>query len=139
MNNEDQRTDRYQQHGLMLVLTCVLSFAAFIFTIDISALGDEACNTIPRSMAAQQVEDAPAIPARQQSTPATQPMRAVLSEAIAAKLKANFPEGNNAGLSSFSNELAFSSSKPVEAANHARFLEISRSHSASARAPPRIV
>ncbi|NKX15966.1 hypothetical protein HGG75_07450 [Ochrobactrum pseudogrignonense] len=62
MNNTDQRTDRYHQHGFMLFVTCVLSFAAFMFAVDLSALGDEACRTVPKSMAAQQVEDAPAIP-----------------------------------------------------------------------------
>lgn len=88
-------------------------------------------------MAAHQVEDAPAIPARQQSTPATQPMRAVLSEVIAAKFKAVFSDGSNAALSSLSNEMAFFGTKLVGTANHARFLELSRSNYASARAPPR--
>lgn len=137
MNNTDQRTDRYHQHGFMLFVTCVLSFAAFMFAVDLSALGDEACRTVPKSMAAQQVEDAPAIPGRQQSTPATQPLRAVLAEAIAAKIKATYPDGNGAGLSAMPRDLAFFDAKPVESARTNAILRLSRSTYAPARAPPR--
>ncbi|MGC0053280.1 hypothetical protein ACNSPG_09480 [Brucella pituitosa] len=136
MNNRDQHTDRHRQHGFMLFVTCVLSFAAFMFAVDLSALGDEACRNTPKNMAAQQVADAPAIPARQQSTPAPQPMRAVLAEAVAAKTKATYPDGNGAGLSASPNELAFFDTKHVEAASATRFLRLSRSTYASVRAPP---
>lgn len=136
MNNKDQHTDRHRQHGFMLVVTCVLSFAAFMFAVDLSVFGDEACRNAPKNMAAQQVADAPAIPARQQSTPAPQPMRAVLAEAIAAKIKAAYPDGNGAGLSALPNELAFFGTKHVENASAIRGLRLSRSTYASVRAPP---
>lgn len=136
IKNRDQDTDRRHQHGLMLFVTCVLSFAAFMFAVDLSALGNEAFRNTPKNMAAQQVADAPAIPARQQSTPASQPMRAVLAEAIAAKIKATYPDENGTGLSALPNELAFFEAKPVEAVNAAKFLRLSRSTYASVRAPP---
>lgn len=121
----------------MLVVTCILSFAAFIFAVDLSSLADEAGRNTPKSMAAQQVEDAPALPARQQSTPAPQPMRAVLAEAMAAKIKAAYPDGNGPGLQARPNDLVFFEPKPVEAASASRFLRLSRSTYASVRAPPR--
>ncbi len=107
-----------------------------MFAVDLSALGDDACRNAPKNMAAQQIEDAPAIPARQQSTPAPQPMRAVLAEAIATKFKATSPDGDGAGLSALPSELAFFEAKPVEAASATTFLRLSRSTYASARAPP---
>lgn len=137
MNKADQRNDRYYQHGFMLVVSCVLSFAAFIFAVDLSAFSNEACRTAPKSMAAQQVEDSPAVPARQQSTPASQPMRAVLAEAIAAKIKAVHPDGNGAALYTLPYDLAFFEAKQVESATGKSFLKLSRSNFASARAPPR--
>jgi len=135
-NNKDQHTDRHRQHGFMLFVTCVLSFAAFVFAVDLSALGNEASRNTPKSMAAQQVADAPAIPARQQSTPVPQPMRAVLAEAIAAKIKAAYPDGNGAGLSVLPSDLAFFDTKPVEAAITNTILRLSRGTHASVRAPP---
>lgn len=138
MNNADQRTDRYHQHGFMLVVTCVLSFAAFLFAIDLSALGGEASRAIPGKMAAQQIDSAPALPTRQQSTPATQPMRAVLTDAIAAKIKAAYPHGNGDGIATFSSEIVVYDGQPVEAATSPHFLRLSQSSYASARAPPKV-
>jgi len=138
MNNADQRTDRYYQQGFMLVVTCVLSFAAFLFAIDLSALGGEASRAIPGKMAAQQVDNAPALPPRQQSTPATQPIRAVLTDAIAAKIKAAYPHGNSDGIATFSSEIVVYDGRPVEAATSPHFLRLSQSSYASARAPPKV-
>ncbi|MEJ5083011.1 hypothetical protein [Ochrobactrum sp. MYb379] len=139
MNNADQRTDRYYQHGFMLVVTCVLSFAAFLFAIDLSALGGETSRALPGKMAAQQIDSAPALPPRQQSTPATQPMRAVLTDAIAAKIKAAYPHGNGDGIATFSSDIVLYDGQPVEAATSPHFLRLSQSSYASARAPPAMV
>ena len=139
MNNADQCTDRYYQHGFMLVVTCVLSFAAFLFAIDLSALGGEASRGLPGKMAAQQIDSAPALPSRQHSTPATQPMRAVLTDAIAAKIKAAYPHGNGDGIAFFSIQIVVYDGQHVEAATSPHFLRLSQSSYASARAPPEMV
>ncbi len=138
MSNKDRRTVRYHQHGFMLIVTCVVSFAAFLFAIDLSALGGETSRALPGKMAAQQIDNAPAIPARQQSTPATQPMRAVLTEAIAAKIKAAYPLGNGDAIATLSHEIVFFNARPAEAAASSRFLRLSQSNHAFARAPPKI-
>jgi len=136
INKADQRAGRYQQHGFMLIVTCVLSFAAFMFAIDLSALSDDTCQPSSKNMAAQQVADTPAIPARQQSTPAAQPMRAVLAEAIATKIKAAYPHGNGAGLSTLSNAFAYLDAKSAEAPSITKPLQLVQINRASARAPP---
>lgn len=136
MNNKDQHINRSQQHGFMLVVTCALAFAAFVFAVDLSAFADKAGRNMPKSMAAQQVADAPALPARQQSTPAPQPMRAVLAETIAVKIKTAYHDGKGAGLQARPNQLAFFDAKPVEAAHTSKFLRVSKSTYAQVRAPP---
>ncbi|MEN5276489.1 hypothetical protein ABE527_06025 [Brucella sp. TWI432] len=136
MKNRIEHIDRYKQHGFMLFVTCVLSFTAFIFAVDLSALADDAGQNTPKSMAAQQVADAPAIPTRQQSTPAPQPMRAVLAQAAAAKIKAAHSNGKSAALAAQPNQLAFFDAKPVEAASASKFLRLSRSTYSQVRAPP---
>ncbi|MFD1199604.1 hypothetical protein ACFQ3K_14965 [Brucella gallinifaecis] len=137
MNHTDQRTDRYNRHSFMLIISCALSFAAFLFAVDLSALSSETCRAQAGTMAAQQLDKSPALPSRQQSTPAVQPIRAVLTELIAAKIKLSSPQGNGDTFIPFSSELVLSGGKPVEAATRLRFFTASPGHYACARAPPK--
>lgn len=129
------------QHGFMLLVACALSFTAFLFSVDFSALADEvSCiRPVKAAMAKVAIQGADGIPVRQQSTPAPQPMRAILVEAVAAKVKATYPDGNGSGLHAGPADLAFLDMEPAEWAGRLRPLGLSSRSDASARAPPRRV
>ncbi|APY14572.1 hypothetical protein GJU94_00595 [Brucella sp. 10RB9214] len=130
-----KKTEQDRQHGFMLFVTCVLSFTAFLFTVDFSSQAGDALNQ-PRGIAARQAEGSAAAPARQQSTPAPQPMRAILMEAIAAKIKTVWLGDGNAALLTKTAELHVSGNRSAEAAQIFQPLPASRGHFGSARAPP---
>ncbi|AEW17519.1 Hypothetical protein BSSP1_I0372 [Brucella suis bv. 2] len=103
--------------------------------MDFSSQAGDALNQ-PRGIAARQAEGSAAAPARQQSTPAPQPIRAILMEAIAAKIKTVWLGDGNAALLTKTAELHVSGNRSAEAAQIFQPLPALRGHFGSARAPP---
>ena len=97
-NGRDQRDDRHRQYDFMLLVTCVLSFVAFLFAADFSAWGSSTSRNLSQNTETRQTENVAAAPARQQSAPTPQPVRAILVEAAATKVKATYPDNSNAAL-----------------------------------------
>ena len=132
-----KNTEQHKQHGFMLFLACVLSFAAFLFAIDFSTADDDPARGHPGGIVARQVEGSPATPVRQQSTPSPQPMRAILIEAIAAKMKAAHIDGSGAALPVKAAAVFLPRAGSAVAAQKFQHLTILQRHFGSARAPPK--
>ncbi|MBB5703826.1 hypothetical protein FHS76_003736 [Ochrobactrum daejeonense] len=132
-----KNTDRHRRHGFMLFVTCVLSFAAFLFAIDFSVLDGDRVHSQPGRIAARQIDRVPATPARQQSTPAQQPMRAILIDVIASKIKAAHLDGAKAALPAGASDLPSEVARSAEAAQNFQRLTVLRGNFGSARAPPK--
>lgn len=131
-----KNTDRHQRHGFMLFVTCVLSFTAFLFAIDFSVLDADRVHDQPDRIAAKQIDRVPATPVRQQSTPAQQPMRAILIDVIASKVKAAHLDGGKAALPARLPGLPSEIARSAEAVQHFQRLVALRGNFSSARAPP---
>ena len=130
-------TEQHKRHGFMLFVTCVLSFTAFLFAVDFSSIDEDAARSHAGGIAARQVEGSPATPVRQQSTPSPQPMRAILIEAIAAKIKTACLDGTGSALLVASAGLILPDTKSAEAAQNFPRLAVLQRHFGSARAPPK--
>lgn len=133
-------TGQHRQHGFMLLMACVLSFAALLFAVDFSAPNDKASDdtsrSLPKMLAARQAESTPTAPIRQQSAPASQPMRAILIEAIAAKVKAAYPLGGDTALAVTGTGLSFANAKSAEAERGFQRFPAAQQYFGFARAPP---
>lgn len=133
-------TGQHRQHGFMLLMACVLSFAALLFAVDFSALNDKTGGDTSRSLhkmlAARQAESTPTAPVRQQSAPAPQPMRAILVEAMAAKIKAAFPLGGDTALAVARAGHPFANAKSAEAGRDFQHFTAAQQYFGFARAPP---
>ena len=133
-------TGQHRQHGFMLLMACVLSFAALLFAVDFSApndkVSDDTSRSLPKMLAARQAESTPTAPIRQQSAPASQPMRAILIEAIAAKIKAAYPLGGDTALAVTGTGLSFANAKSAEAARGFQHFAAAQQYFGFARAPP---
>ncbi|ERI14353.1 hypothetical protein ACS5UA_01740 [Brucella sp. RRSP16] len=130
-------TEQHKRHGFMLFVTCVLSFTAFLFAVDFSSIDEDAARSHAGGIVARQVEGSPATPVRQQSTPSPQPMRAILIEAIAAKIKTAYLDGTGAALLVASAGVILPETKSAEAAQNFPRLAVLQRHFGSARAPPK--
>ncbi len=136
LTKDEKDTRQRRQHGFMLFVTCVLSFTAFLFTVDISSLGDNTADNQPRNITSRQAEGSPAAPARQQSAPTPQPMRAILIEAIAAKIKTAWLGGGNSALPVETTGLFIQNVRSAQGTQNFQPLPVSQGHFSSARAPP---
>jgi len=132
-----KNTEQHKRHGFMLFVTCVLSFAAFLFAVDFSTLDDDPAKDQSGRILARQVEGSPTTPVRQQSAPSPQPMRAILIEAIAAKIKAAYLDGTGAALLVATAAILFPKTESARAAQNFRRLAVLQKHFGSARAPPK--
>ncbi|MFQ0812969.1 hypothetical protein AVM02_11935 [Brucella anthropi] len=132
-----KNTEQHKQHGFMLLLACVLSFTAFLFAVDFSMLDDDAVRGQSGGIVARQAEGSPATPVRQQSAPSPQPMRAILIEAMAAKIKAAYPDGSGAAFPAAAATVLLPEAGPAATAQELRRLAVLQGHSGSARAPPK--
>ena len=132
-----KNTERHKQHGFMLFLACVLSFTAFLFAVDFPTVDDNPARLHPVSTVARQVEGSPAKPVRQQSTPSPQPMRAILIEAIAAKMKAAHLDSSGAALPVKVAAVFPPTTSSALATQKFQHLAVMRRHFGSARAPPK--
>lgn len=130
-------TEQHKRHGFMLFVTCVLSFTAFLFAVDFSSIDEDAARSHAGGIVVRQVEGSPATPVRQQSTPSPQPMRAILIEAIAAKIKTAYLDGAGAALLVASAGVLLPETKSAEAAQNFPRLAVLQRHFGSARAPPK--
>ncbi|KAB2676771.1 hypothetical protein F9K85_09770 [Brucella tritici] len=132
-----KNTEQHKRHGFMLFVTCVLSFTAFLFAVDFSTLDDDAARAHSGGIVARQVEGSPATPVRQQSTPSPQPMRAILIEAIAAKIKTAYLDRTGAALPVATAAILLPKTRSAEAAQNFQRLAVLQGHFGSARAPPK--
>ncbi|PQA73317.1 hypothetical protein [Brucella oryzae] len=132
-----KNTEQHKRHGFMLFVTCVLSFTAFLFAVDFSTSDQDVARAHSGGIAARQVESSRATPVRQQSTPSPQPMRAILIEAIAAKIKTVYLDGTGAALPVTAAAVVFPKSKTANAAQDFQKLTVLQRHFGSARAPPK--
>lgn len=132
-----KNTEQHKRHGFMLFVTCVLSFTAFLFAVDFSTLDDDAARGHSGGIVARQVEGNPSAPVRQQSTPSPQPMRAILIEAIAAKIKVAYLGSSGAALPVAAATVFLPKTGSAEAARKFQRLAVLQGHFGSARAPPK--
>lgn len=136
IDKRDRRTDLNERHGFMLFLSCVLSIAAVLFSADFAALNGQFFRDGPANETTQQIEDASAIPPRQQSASLSQTIRAILMEAALAKPQPAYPDGNNHGLPARFAALSFHEAKTAEAVSKPRTFRLFASSKKSPRAPP---
>ncbi|OIS95322.1 hypothetical protein [Brucella cytisi] len=132
-----RNTEQHKRHGFMLFVTCVLSFTAFLFAVDFSTPDEDVARGHSGGIVARQVEGTPTTPVRQQSTPSPQPMRAILIEAIAAKIKAVYLDGTGAALPVAAVAFALPKSAAAKAALNSQRLAVLQRYFGSARAPPK--
>ncbi|MHC5233670.1 hypothetical protein [Brucella sp. LJL56] len=132
-----KNTEQHKQRGFMLFVTCVLSFTAFLFAVDFSTLGEDVARGQSGGVVARQIEGSPATPVRQQSSPSPQPMRAILIEAMAAKIKAAYLDGTGAALPVAAVAIVFPKANSPESAQNFQRLTVLQRHFGSARAPPK--
>ena len=132
-----KNTEQHKRHGFMLFVTCVLSFTAFLFAVDFSTLDEDAARGHSGGIMARQVESSPAPPVRQQSTPSPQPMRAILIESIAAKIKTAYLDRNGSALPGVMVAIVLPKTRSAETALNFARLAVLQRHFGSARAPPK--
>lgn len=137
-----ENTEQHKRHGLMLFVACVLSFTAFLFAVDFSTLDEDVVRgqsggIVAGGIAGRQVEGGLATPVRQQSTPSPQPMRAILVEAIAAKIKTAHLDSSGAALPVTAATVFLSKADSAVAAQELQRLAVLQRHFGSARAPPK--
>ncbi|MBN9044704.1 MAG: hypothetical protein J0H18_03430 [Rhizobiales bacterium] len=117
------------RHGFMLMMTCVLSLAAFLFAIELTVSLGEAARARPGKQAAGQ-ESSPAQQSRQQ------PVRAVVDEAKAFHAKSLWPDGAGPALPPTGLALALDRIESAGTARGARRLAAPLHDGGFARAPP---
>lgn len=136
VDKEGQHCPHCRQHDFMLFASCILSFVAILFTAILFAPIDLSPRNTLEHLALQHNLDTSVAPNRQQTTPSASPMRAILMQTAAAKIKVFSPLENDNNLTVNPVQLAFIGSGTLKRADISSPVSLIKQGFVSARSPP---